>query len=193
MLEMLFTGQLAVLAVWSLVAWRLDAYGRRALTPGPYDAIVVPGCAVRSDGQPSGALARRVRHAIILYREGRASRLIFTGGVGRHPPAESAVAANMALTAGVPDHAIFSEEHSTTTRENAHYAAQVSPTAAEWAILVVTDNYHCWRARKLFAHYFDNVHCAGSTPGPRLRVRGSMREVVSIIKMMLYPTSNANK
>lgn len=193
MLEMLFTGQLAVLAVWSLVAWRLDAYGRREVAAETYDAIVIPGCAVRSDGRPSGALARRVRHAITLYREGVACRLIFTGGVGRHPPAESAVAANMALTAGVPDHAIFSEEHSTTTQENAHYAAQVSPTAAEWSILVVTDNYHCWRARRLFAHYFGNVHCAGSTPGPRLRVRGSMREVVSIIKMMLYPTSNANK
>jgi uncharacterized SAM-binding protein YcdF (DUF218 family) len=185
MFLVLFMGQLAVLSLWAFFAWRLDAYGRRPLSDIQVDAIIVPGCAVRWDGQPSGALARRTQHAISLYHEGLAPRLIFTGGVGQHPPAEAEVAAGLALADGIPPKAILTESRSTTTAENAEFSVLVDPAAPQWSVLVVTDGYHCWRCTKLFSRHFSAVASAGSTPSPRLRVRGAMREVISILRMWI--------
>ena len=185
MIAIFFFGQLIVMAVWASIAWLLDGYGRRPHEPGPFDAIIVPGCAVRSDGTPSAALARRTRHAVDLHQSTTASTLILTGGVGRFPPSEASAASTIALGKGIKPADILLEEQSKTTLENARFAAQLLDQASQARVLVVTDGYHCWRCQRIFGRYFGHVATAGSTPGPRLRIRGSMREVISILKMML--------
>lgn len=106
-----------------------------------------------------------------------------TGGVGLHPPAEAEVARSLAEAAGVPKNAILLETQSTTTEANARLAAALSEEMAQWNIVVTTDGYHCWRCKRLFSRHFAHVETAGSTPGRRLRIRGALREVFSIIKM----------
>jgi uncharacterized SAM-binding protein YcdF (DUF218 family) len=177
-------GALIILS-WLLMALFLDAYGRRPLPAGSFDAIVVPGCAVRKDGTASGALARRTAHAIKLWHEGAAPRIVFTGGVGRYPPSEAMVAGDLALAAGIPREAIILEEQSTTTEANARLAAGLSAEMSDWHIVVTTDGYHCWRCRRLFGRHFRRAETVGSTPGRRLRFRGALREVVSIVKMLV--------
>ncbi len=186
MFVMLFFGQLGAFAIWATAAWYLDAYGRRPLPCGDFDAIIVPGCAVRWDGLPSGALARRTRHGIALFKSGRAKRLVFTGGVGTHPPAEAEVAAEMARQAGVDPASIFVETQSSTTAQNAAWSAKVTHDAHLWSILVVSDGYHCWRCLKLFSRHFGAVATVGSSPPPRARIRGAMREVISILRMWIF-------
>jgi len=185
MIAYFFFGQLAVMAIWASIAWALDAFGRRPHDDGPFDAIIVPGCAVRSDGTPSGALARRTRHAVDLYQSGLAPSIVLTGGVGRFPPSEAASAAEMATNLGVPQAALILEEASTSTIENAAFAAKCLGDASQRRVLIATDGYHCWRCRRIFRGHFKAVSTAGSVPGPRLRVRGAMREVISILKLLL--------
>jgi len=185
MIAYIFFGQLAVMAMWASIAWALDAFGRRPHSAGPFDAIIVPGCAVRSDGTPSAALARRTRHAVELYKSGLAPSLVLTGGVGRFPPSEAAAAAELAMNLGVPQTALVLEDRSTSTIENALFAAECLSEASERRVLIATDGYHCWRCRHIFSRYFQTVSTAGSVPGPRLRVRGAMREVISIVKMLV--------
>jgi len=48
----------------------------------PADAILVLGAA-QYNGRPSPVLRARIDHAIALYRQGLAPRIVFTGGVGR--------------------------------------------------------------------------------------------------------------
>ena len=48
----------------------------------PADAIVVLGAA-QYNGRPSPVFRARLDHALQLYREGLAPRLVVTGGVGR--------------------------------------------------------------------------------------------------------------
>ena len=182
------TGLLCVatlITLWLFIAILLDAYGRKPLLDGPFDAIVVPGCAVRKDGTASGALTRRAHHAVQLWKDGIAPRIIFTGGVGRYPPSEAAVAGDLAHAAGVPKEIIMLEEHSTSTEANARLAAELSAEMMDWHIVVATDGYHCWRCKKLFGRHFARVEIAGSTPGTRLRIRGALREVMSIAKMLV--------
>jgi uncharacterized SAM-binding protein YcdF (DUF218 family) len=194
----LILGSAAIVAGITLIAWcfiaiGLDRIGMRPIPDHSFDALVVLGCAVRADGHASAALRRRTLHAVDLWHKGKAPRLILTGGVGKYPPAESAVSADLAELSGVPRDVIFLEERSTSTRENARFAATVHPDAPDWSVLVVTDGYHCWRSQKLFGHHFSHAATAGSQPGTRLRIRGALREVISILKLFLRPESESMK
>ena len=175
-----------LVCIWLGAAVYLDAYGKRSLPNQPFDAVVVPGCAVRPDGSASGALRRRTAHAVDLWKAGIADSIILTGGVGKYAPSEAEVAARIALDSGVPQGALILEMGSTTTEENARLSALCKPKMSTWSIVVTTDGYHCWRCKKLFSRHFAQVETVGSTPSTRLRIRGALREVFSIIKMLLY-------
>lgn len=170
------------LSLFLAAAVALDAHGRRARVEPGHDAIVVAGCRVLPDGRPSQALARRTRHAVALWQQGVAPVLVFTGGLGAAPIAESEAAAALARELGVPAQAIVTEGRSTSTEENARYAAAALRDAGlpHGRIVVVSDSYHVWRARRVFARHFDQVAGAGSTPEPAVRVRGSLREVLAV-------------
>ena len=101
-----------------------------------------------------------------------------TGGVGRHPPAESVVASRLAESMGVPASAILRESESSTTDENAIEAARVLGWNSR--IVLVTDRFHVYRARRMFARHFVHVDAIGCVSAPWPRFRGAMREVVAV-------------
>lgn len=170
---------LALLALaWLGTGWALDRYGRRAVKGQGYDAIVVAGCRVRPDGQPSLSLQRRARHAVALHRAGHAPRVVFTGGVGDHPPSEASAAASYAVAQGLPESAVVLEDRSTTTEENARFAADV---IGGGHVLVVTDAFHVYRTERVFRRHFSEVDGVGSVGSPLPRLRGSLREAVAVV------------
>lgn len=170
------------LSLWLAAAFLLDHHGRRRPPEGAHDAIIVAGCRVMPDGLPSAALERRTRHAVALYEEGRAPRLVFTGGRGAAPVAEGVAAARLALSMGVPSEAIFVEDSSTSTEENAAFAASLLSRSGLGAsrVLVVSDSYHVFRVRRVFARHFAQVEAVGSAPTPYTRIKGSLREVLAV-------------
>lgn len=164
-------------ALWVGFALGLDTWGRTRSPEGPWDAIVVAGCRVDPSGQPSPALAARVRLAVARWQDGAAPTLVFTGGVGTYPPSEAEAAASLAERLGVPREAMVLEARSTSTEENARYSADALVAGR---ILVVTDAYHVFRARRVFARYYPEVDAVGSTYGRWSRFRGAMREVLAV-------------
>lgn len=167
-----------VLLAWLAAALALDRYGLREPPPGGYDAIIVPGCRVLPDGQPSVALARRTRHAVRLWREGRAPVIVLTGGLGDYPPTEAEAAAAVARNLGVPDSALVLETRSHSTETNAAYAARLVPARR---VLAVTDSYHVYRCRMVFRRHFAEADAVGTAPPPYYRLRGALREVLAVI------------
>jgi uncharacterized SAM-binding protein YcdF (DUF218 family) len=163
---------------WLCAAALLDAWGHRVPPDGPYDLIVVAGCRVRPDGTPSLALQRRTDAAVSLWRSGLAPRVVFTGGVGDYPPSEASVAARHAVTLGLPPSAIGVEERSTSTEENARFAALEHPAQR---VLVVTDSYHVFRAERVFARHYPVARGVGSAPALWVRAKGSAREVGAVL------------
>jgi uncharacterized SAM-binding protein YcdF (DUF218 family) len=127
----------------------LDRFGQsnRARRSG---AIVVLGAAVNAYGMPGPSLRARTLHAVKLFEQGYAPRLIFTGGLGKNPPSEAKAAAALAQRRGVPASAIYTETKSTSTRENIEYAAQICRELGVRDVIVVSDPYHLWRARRNF-------------------------------------------
>jgi uncharacterized SAM-binding protein YcdF (DUF218 family) len=118
----------------------------------PAQAIIVLGAGVLSNGKASISLRERTEHAVTLYQRGLAPYIIFTGGVGTHPPAESLVAAEIAYKQGVPRDKVLWEEKSTSTRENAKYTAEICRERGWTRIIVVSQPFHLWRARRDFEH-----------------------------------------
>jgi len=168
----------AVVSLWLASAAALDRIGSGDRLRTDYDAIVVAGAGVLASGAPSRPLAARVDLAVKLHREGRAPLIVMTGGVGAHPPAEAEVAARRARSQGVPEDAIVLESRSTSTEENAQFAASILGRSAR--VLLVTDRFHVFRARRVFSRRFDHVHAIGCVSAPWPRFRGAVREVVAV-------------
>lgn len=162
----------------------IDRYGQtdRARRAG---AIVVLGAAVNTYGLPGPSLRARTLHAVELYRRGLAPVIIFTGGVGKNPPAESQVAAALAMRRGVPRSAIFTEETSTSTWQNISNTARICRNLGVDSVIVVSDPYHLWRAQRNFAAH--SIKAYPSPTGNRetwLRVLMTAREVLSVSRDM---------
>jgi uncharacterized SAM-binding protein YcdF (DUF218 family) len=174
----LLLGFAALLLTWTAAALTLDRLGHGAPPRGTWDALVVAGCRVRPDGAPSEALRHRTERAVELWRAGRAPLVVFTGGVGANPPSEAEAAAAYARTLGLPAAAERLEDRSTSTEENAAFAAARYPDLRR--VLVVTDTYHVVRARRVFARHFAAADATGADAPALYRIPGAFREVVAL-------------
>jgi uncharacterized SAM-binding protein YcdF (DUF218 family) len=112
----------------------------------------VLGAAVWPNG-PSPALRARVWRGSKLHLEGRASSLIFSGGLGLHPPTEAEAMAVLARSWQVEQDSIHLEAHATNTRENMAFAAEIMRENGWQSALIVTDYFHMKRAVLLARDY----------------------------------------
>jgi len=137
-----------ILAFICLVGF-LDGYGQRDRARKA-DAIVVLGARVGTDGIAGQVLRGRTMQAVKLYKKGIAPKIIFTGGVGAHRISEARAAAAYARKNGVPSRAIVLESKSTSTWENARFTAWICKDHGWKSVVLVSDPYHLWRARRDF-------------------------------------------
>ncbi len=118
------------------------------------DVIVVLGAGLEPDGSAGEAMARRTAHAAVLYVERYAPAVICAGGFTQDVPiSEAAVCAELLVADGVPRDAIWLEEASRSTEENAIFTAVLMREQAWQTALVTSDRYHLWRSSLLFGKY----------------------------------------
>lgn len=137
------------LASWVGTALWVDSYGQ-VERARPAQVIVVLGARVTGKGTAGDSLRARTLHAVELYRRGLAPKILCTGGVGDHPPAEARAAAQVARQAGVPAADLILEDRSRSTRENAVNAAEICRPLGWNRVVAVSDPYHLWRVRRDF-------------------------------------------
>ena len=160
-------GSLALVWLWlwstpvasdALRGWLEDQAGPRAIAEvRPAPVIVVLGGAVASRKPPRrpdpdlGSASDRLWHAARLYRAGKASRIVLSGGTIRpdeRPEAESM--RELLLAFGVPLEALIPEDSSRTTAENARETARILAGQGIREVILVTSALHMRRARGLF-------------------------------------------
>ena len=148
---------------------------------------LVLGAAVHEGGVPSPTLRRRAQHAAALWHRGEVDIIIGTGGIGQHPPAESAVIAELCRQAGLPEAALRIEGTSRSTRENIVLSLPMLRELQPRAIILVTDDWHAPRARliarQMGLHVHSNSPRAQSAPWRRLAAMA--REAVAIPAALL--------
>ena len=113
------------------------------------DAILVLGAA-QYNGRPSPVLKARLDHAIKLYRDGHAKKMVFTGGVGAGDTlSEGEVARRYALKRDVPAGAIMVERRGVTSAQSVAAAAALMRAQGLRSAIVVSDSYHMLRLELL--------------------------------------------
>ena len=95
----------------------------------------------------------RLIYAYRLYREGKASIILVSGGLLDWDQRSTTPAEDMAellVWLGVPEHAILQQAESANTYEDAIYCAQILKAKGINRILLVTSAWHMPRALRLF-------------------------------------------
>lgn len=133
-----------IVAAWILSVVAVLYYSRRD-DAGRADAIIVLGAA-QYVGRPSPVLKARLDHAVSLYEQGLAPRMILTGGTGvGDTTSEAAVSRRYVLRKGVPDDAIVTEDEGRTTRQSVAAVAAWMRAHDDTTALFVSDPFHMLR------------------------------------------------
>lgn len=151
------------------------------------NAAIVLGAAVWENG-PSPTLLRRAARAAELYHNSEVSHIIGTGAIGKHPPSEASVIAELLRKAGVPDSAILMEDQSHNTGQNIANALPLLRELYITDVTLVTDLYHQPRAR-LIARRAGLKAQSASPPlkGARAKtfLKGALREIPATLAVLL--------
>ena len=113
------------------------------------DLILLLGAAVRPDGRPSSALARRIAAAAKAAESYPKAMVFCSGGVGRHGPSEASVMASDLVRLGVAPARLVLDEASLDTLQTAIAAGRYMREQRLSRCLVCTDSYHAPRALAL--------------------------------------------
>lgn len=107
------------------------------------DCILVLGCLVHSDGEPSDMLHDRLQRGVALYKAGAAPKLLMSGDHGQDDYDEVATMKQFAITEGVPSEDVFMDHAGFSTYESIIRARDVFQAKK---IIIVTQEYHLYRA-----------------------------------------------
>jgi uncharacterized SAM-binding protein YcdF (DUF218 family) len=92
-------------------------------------------------------LVARVDHAVSLYKNGYAPKILMSGGTDRETNVnEAETMKKIAVDAGVPEADILLEKASTSTYENLEFSRTTITTAGLHSAIIVTDPYANARA-----------------------------------------------
>lgn len=112
----------------------------------PSDALTKADVIVVLSGGPD-----RTQWGIKLFRDEWAPQILFVGAaLDKSGPSNAAAMRQTALAAGVADNAIFTEERSTNTLENAQFSKKILDQIGAKKIILVTSPYHQRRAYETF-------------------------------------------
>ncbi|MBQ6381545.1 MAG: YdcF family protein [Clostridia bacterium] len=108
-------------------------------------AIVLGAGTINNEASP--VFKERVNHAVDLYKSAVVKKIIITGGLGEGSVlADSQVAKQYALSLGVPQEDVLTEETSTVTQENLENAKQLMDKNGYRTAVIVSDPLHMARA-----------------------------------------------
>ncbi len=117
----------------------------------PADVILVLGAA-EYRGRPSPVLKARLDHALELYNQRLAPRIMTTGGAGGDPEyTEGGVGRSDLMGRGVPPEAILVETEGESTLESTSMAIELMHRMELHSVIVVSDGYHIYRVKKMLA------------------------------------------
>jgi uncharacterized SAM-binding protein YcdF (DUF218 family) len=115
----------------------------------PSDVILVLGAA-EYRGRPSPVLRARLDHALELYHQQIAPRIMTTGGAGGDPVfTEGTVGRSYLISQGVPSEAIIVEAEGQSTVQSVTLAGEIMRRMGLRSVVVVSDGYHIYRVKEM--------------------------------------------
>lgn len=146
---LLIGGILGVSLVLCINGYILRSTADQLLTPDEaaqlqdVDCILVLGCYVHENGQPSAMLADRLQTAVSLYQNSDIPKLLMSGDHGQKHYDEVNAMKQYALDADIPSSDVFMDHAGFSTYESIYRARDIFLTKK---IVIVTQKYHLHRA-----------------------------------------------
>lgn len=164
----LTVASLLLVAGWFLIAhtpitWWCAEPLRIPASPVRADAIVVLAGGVGESGEAGQGYEERVAHAIDLYREGRAPRMVFSSGITR-TFRETEVMRLLAVSRGVPPEAILEEKKGGGIRRSVLFLGELAHAQGWNDILLVTSPYNMRRAKAAWEKANPDIPAYASPP-----------------------------
>lgn len=162
-----------------------------------YDlTAIILGAAILRNGEPSGAMQRRVKGALGLRKNSLRIRFIPSGGVGKNKLySEARVMKNLLREAGIKESDIIIDELSKNTLESVINCASIIKSQPKTEVVICSDTYHIFRSRLLFK--FLGIRTIYKPMPSGLKVNGIIRwcyyyvrEYLAIPKDILVLTLN---
>ena len=139
-------------------------------------------------------LVARINHAIMLYKDHYAPKILMSGGADKEDNTNEAERMRkIAIEAGIPSEDILVENKSTSTYENFAFSKKILQKANLHSIIIVTDPYHNARAeliarKQKFAYSLSPAvesACWEQDKNKPFTNRDSRREVLAIIAYII--------
>jgi len=114
------------------------------------DVLIVLGADAEPDGLVGGYSYWRCVYAVRAWREGHFQRIVVSGGpIQGSPYTIASTMRDFLVSSGVPYTAVFLEDRSRSTRENALFTKQL---IAGWPgkLVLLTSDQHMFRALRVF-------------------------------------------
>jgi len=152
----LLCGCLYLVIFYTPLVWFLAKPLNISGIPEKADAIVVFAGGVGESGKVGQGYEERVYHAVELYREGYADKIIFSSGF-IYFLEEALVMKAVAISFGIPENAIILEEKASNTYENVKFTKEILDKKKMNSILLVSSPYHVRRALLVFNKIAKNI------------------------------------
>ncbi len=145
------------------------------------EVIIVEGAQVRGT-VPSRSLTRRLERALSYAQNNPETVLILSGGQGSGEDISEADCMYSWLTAqGLAPERMYSEDQSTSTRENLLFSNQLY-ACADRSVGIVTNDFHICRSLMLARSLgYKDVHGIPAKSDPVLQVHFVVREVFALV------------
>ncbi len=140
---------LCAVYVLSINGYMVRSTEKRILAPedaavlSDVDCILVLGCYVHENGEPSAMLTDRLKRGVALYDADAAPKLLMSGDHGQADYDEVNAMKQYALDAGVPSADIFMDHAGFSTYESIYRTRDIFQAKK---IIIVSQKYHLHRA-----------------------------------------------
>ena len=148
------------------------------------DAALILGHSLNKDNSPSPWLVERLQKGLELYDNEYCEKIIVSGGEG---PSDN-IAVSLAMMEwlkgqGVDEEDIIVEDMAGNTYENFKYTKELAQSAGINSIIVVTNDFHIYRAMEIGENFFEEISGAhADAPFGMRKVLAYMKEPFSLIK-----------
>ncbi len=147
--------------------WQLGRVDERQ----PVDMIVVLGAA-QYDGRPSPVFRARLQHALDLFEEGVAPRIVTVGGAASGDAYTEAQAGEQWLIEqGVPGRALMPVDQGRDTYGSFQAVAEVAEQRGWTSAVLVSDPWHSLRSRTMASDVGLEATTSPTKSGPVVRTR----------------------
>ena len=149
LLTLLIFGILGICAAFAVNGYVISSTRGRILSPEQavtltdVDCILVLGCFVKENGQPSDMLADRLAQGVDLFQAGAAKKILMSGDHGRENYDEVNAMKRYALDRGIDASDIFMDHAGFSTYESLYRTRDIFQAKK---IIIVTQSYHLHRA-----------------------------------------------